>query len=155
MDAYLPSPCPCSVFTQHHRLIKEENGKILSRTNPFYNVSRQPGTAYTDGDLAQQSIDRLQPLDAHPGVFICLAHDDVLFQTLPLFNDDPTADFNDWRERGYCRRSLWAFLNDLPQEGKPSAKLLVDGLRRDGKLITWSEENGFQDADAHAPRGPK
>lgn len=114
-----------------------------ARIEPFYDVSRAPGSAYGFPDLAQKSINSLQDLDAQPNIFICLAHDEVLFQVLPLFNDDKMEDINDWQKRGlkeYCR---WGFLNDLPRGGEPGRKPLV-GQWRDGRQITWKgEEKGF------------
>lgn len=115
-----------------------------ARIEPFYDVSRAPGSAYSFPDLAQRSINSLQDLDAQPNIFICLAHDEVLFQVLPLFNDDKMEDINDWQKRGlkeYCR---WGFLNDLPRGGEPGRKPLVVGQWRDGRQITWKgEEKGF------------
>ncbi|KAK2468907.1 hypothetical protein H9L39_19499 [Fusarium oxysporum f. sp. albedinis] len=142
LDDYYPSPCPCSAFTQHHPK-STGNG---ARTEPFYDVSHAPGSAYSFPDLAQASIYSLQHLDAQPNVFICLAHDEVLFHILPLFNNDATKDINDWQERGlreYCR---WGFLNDLPKGGKPGRNPLVIGQWRHGKQIKWdSREKGFID----------
>ncbi|RKK10095.1 hypothetical protein BFJ65_g15395 [Fusarium oxysporum f. sp. cepae] len=140
LDEYYPSPCPCSVFTQHHPKATGMDARI----EPFYDVSRAPGSAYSFPDLAQRSINSLQDLDAQPNIFICLAHDEVLFQVLPLFNDDKMEDINDWQKRGlkeYCR---WGFLNDLPRGGEPGRKPLVVGQWRDGRQITWKgEEKGF------------
>lgn len=140
-DPCHPCPCPCTIFTQLHPTATGED----ARTKPFYEVSQDPGSAYTSGVVAQKSIDRLQALDAHPNIFICLAHDDILFDTLPLFNDDPTKDINDWNNRGYKEYCRWAFLDELPKDGKPSREPLVVGLWREGKRVTWSKEEGFVD----------
>jgi len=143
LDSYYPSPCPCSAFTQHH---PKATG-TEARTNPFYDVSRAAGSAYSFGDEAQKSLNKLQLLDAHSGIFVCLAHDDVLFDVLPLFNDDTTKDINDWQKRGlkeYCR---WAFLNELPKGKKPGREPLVVGLWRQGKQVTWDKDKGFVDVD--------
>ncbi|KAM6510428.1 hypothetical protein FSOLCH5_010868 [Fusarium solani] len=143
LDSYYPSPCPCSAFTQHH---PKATGSE-ARTKPFYDVSRAAGSAYSFGDDAQKSLDKLQLLDAHSDIFVCLAHDDVLFDVLPLFNNDTTKDINDWKKRGlkeYCR---WAFLNELPKGKKPGREPLVVGLWRQGKQVTWDNEKGFVDAE--------
>ncbi|CAG9946968.1 unnamed protein product [Clonostachys rosea f. rosea IK726] len=142
LDAYYPCPCPCSAFTQQHPRATGAD----ARTKTFYEVSREVGSAYSFGDIAQQSIDKLQALDAHPDIFICLAHDEILFNTLPLFNDDPTKDINCWKDRGHKEYCRWGFLNQLPKDKKPGQKPLVVGLWREGKRITWSKEEGFVDA---------
>ncbi|KAF5617821.1 metallo-beta-lactamase superfamily [Fusarium sp. NRRL 25303] len=142
LDEYYPTPCTCSVFTQHHPKAKGEE----ARTTPFYDVSRAPGSAYTFPELAQKSIYKLQDLDAQPYVFICLAHDEVLFRVLPLFNDDTSKDINDWQARGLKDYCQWGFLNDLPKGGKPGREPFVVGQWRNGRQITWKgRENGFVD----------
>jgi hypothetical protein len=147
LDAYYPRPCPCSMFTIHHPTPNNvgDTPSDQSRIKPFYDVSRAPGSAYSFGDVAQSSINTLQALDAHPGIFICLAHDDVLFSILPLLNEEPTTDINNWKSLGYKERSRWAFLNELPKGNKPGREPLVTGLWRDGKRITWKEDLGFVD----------
>lgn len=149
LDAYYPRPCPCSLFTTHHPAPKDvsKKGPDQSRTRPFYEISQEPGSAYSFGDIAQSSVNMLQALDAHPGVFICLAHDDVLFNILPLLNDEPTRDINEWKSLGYKERSRWAFLNELPKGSKPGRDPLVTGLWREGKLITWNSDCGFTDVE--------
>ncbi|KAI8673119.1 Lactamase-B domain-containing protein [Fusarium sp. Ph1] len=147
LDSYYPSFCPCSVFTAHHpaaRTCSVEDSDA-SRTNPFYKVSRVPGTVYIHGDAAQASIDKLRILDAYPGVFICLAHDAALFETLPIYNIDPDQDINDWKTAGYKENTRWAFLNELPKGDSPGRKALVQGLRREDKVIVWDEGKGFID----------
>ncbi|KAH6678771.1 beta-lactamase-like protein [Plectosphaerella plurivora] len=144
-----PSPCPSSVFTRIHPLAstadKNADWEAQARSTPFYQVSRNPGSAYTDGDLAQRSVDKLRPLDADPRVLVCLAHDNKLAILFPLFNNDPTASINDWKSQGYDDAARWDFLNDLPYEGARPRPPLVDGLRRDGRRIAWTAEGGFQD----------
>lgn len=140
LDEYYPTPCPCSVFTQHHPKAKGEE----ARTTPFYDVSCAPGSAYTFPELAQKSIYKLQDLDAQPNIFICLAHDEVLFQVLPLFNDDTSKDINDWQARGLKDYCQWGFLNDLPKGGKPGREPFVVGQWRNGRQIIWKGRgNGF------------
>lgn len=153
LDSYYPSPCPCSVFTAHHPAagtLSEEDADA-SRTSPFYKVSRVPGTVYIHGDAAQASIDKLRILDAHPGVFICLAHDAALFETLPVYNIDPDQDINDWKKAGYKESTRWAFLNELPKRDSPGREPLIQGLRRDDKVIVWDEGKGFVDETKSLP----
>ncbi|KAH7118339.1 beta-lactamase-like protein [Dactylonectria macrodidyma] len=149
LDAYYPRPCPCSMFTVHHPTPKKDGNNALnqSRTKPFYDISQAPGSAYSFGDVAQSSVNMLQALDAHPGIFICLSHDDVLFNILPLLNEEPTRDINDWQSLGYKERSRWAFLNELPKGDNPGREPLVTGLWRDGRQVTWRADSGFVDVE--------
>jgi hypothetical protein len=110
---------------------------------PFYEISRQVGSAYTFPDAAQLSIEGLQLLDASPDVFICLAHDGVLFDVLPLFNHDPSRDINDWQAQKYKERSLWGFLNEFPKGTQPGRPELVVGIRRNGKNVVLGEDLNF------------
>ncbi|KAH7265764.1 beta-lactamase-like protein [Fusarium solani] len=117
---YLPLPAT------HHPVVRtsSEEDSDASRTSPFYKVSRVPGTVYIHGDAAQASIDKLRILDAHPGVFICLAHDAVLFETLPVYNNDPNQDINDWKTAGY-----------------------KENTRRGDNVIVWDDGKGFVDVE--------
>ncbi|MBE3042496.1 hypothetical protein IMZ48_07945, partial [Candidatus Bathyarchaeota archaeon] len=119
---------------------------VRPQTEPYYQVSRTPGSAYGDADVAQHSINKLQQLDAHPDIFICLAHDGILFDILPLFNDAPGCDINDWRSRCYKERSRWAFLNELPKGDKPGREPLVSGRKRGSKELAWEAGRGFFEA---------
>ncbi|KAK5991855.1 hypothetical protein PT974_05241 [Cladobotryum mycophilum] len=120
---------------------------IKARTQPFFRIPVGPDTAFTDGHIAQQSIDKLLLFDAHPNIFICLSHDETLFHFLPLYNKDPSSDINDWKTRGYKENSRWYFLNELPKDGEPGRGPLVVGLKRDGKTIAWAEEKGFYELE--------
>lgn len=127
----------------HPKNDEKDRDSTSSRTTPFYEISRQPCSAYTDGDVAQDSVNRLQPLDAHPRILICLAHDSKLFDDLPMYNDDPSKDIDEWFKWNIKERSRWDFLNELPKGGKPGRKPLLQGLVRDGKRLKWTAEKGF------------
>lgn len=144
LDAYFPSPCPCSAFTVHHPLSKSEGGdEKRPRSHPFYDASRDPAGAYDFGDIAQQSIDMVKVLDANENIFICLAHDGALVKTLPLYNNSSTSDINDWKDRGYKENTRWEFLNELPRGDKPGRKPIADGVWRNGNRIVWKEGEGL------------
>ncbi|KAH6964659.1 beta-lactamase-like protein [Fusarium avenaceum] len=145
LDSWYPKPCPCSLFTQHHPTASKF-GSDEARKTPFYQVSRDPGSAYSFGDVAQESIKKLEALDAHPDILIALAHDDVLFNIFPLFNQNPSHTINDWKSKGYKERSRWSFLNELPKDGKPGRGPLVTGLTGAGRQVTWHKDTGFVDA---------
>ncbi|KAG8163356.1 hypothetical protein KVR01_006653 [Diaporthe batatas] len=112
VDALRPKPCPCSVFTAHHPAASQ--GDVKTRTQPFYNISTAPGSAYSFAAAAQKTAELVLLFDANPHVFVCLAHDGALFDVLPLYNSDPTSDINDWKDKDYDERAKWGFLNELP-----------------------------------------
>jgi hypothetical protein len=57
------------------------------------------------------TLDALKTLDAHPDVFVILAHDASLFDVLEFF---PTADLTGW-EKQPSKKDVgqWRFLNDF------------------------------------------
>jgi hypothetical protein len=126
--------CPCSIFTSCHP--NQED----SRTTPFYSVatgkSGQP-SFNSDPAEAQRSVDKLKEYDAHPQIFVCISHDLALLDLLPLFNDTPTEDINDWKKKGYKDQACWRFLSELPNEdGSPGRHPpLVEGCWREGEVI--------------------
>lgn len=140
LDAFFPCPCPCSIFTDLHPIANDPQD---ARSQPFYEVSRAPGSAYTSGDEAQGSINKLQPLDSDMNIFILLAHDSILFDVLPLFNDRPDRDINDWQARGYKSKTHWGFLNEFPRNNRPGRMPLVNGLRRNGRVIVYGSDGEF------------
>jgi hypothetical protein len=79
----------------------------------FFQVSTGPKSAYSDPKVAQQSVDKLKCLDADPNVFICLAHDNVLLDTLPLYNLSPKESINEWKAQGYKDKAFWGFVGDM------------------------------------------
>ena len=73
-----------------------------------------------------------------------MAHDNKLMELIPLFNDDPESSINGWQKAGFKSRARWDFLGDLPcNDMLPKREPLVEGLRKDGKLISWNVERGF------------
>lgn len=135
LDSCFDSPCPCSLFTDCHPASDADE----KRTTPYYTASKAPGSAYIDPAVANQSIDGLKEFDANPDVFVCLAHDPTLFDVLPLLNISSENDINDWKEKGYKDQTRWRFLNELPRDGKPGRKPIVEGLWRDGKQVDRAE----------------
>lgn len=132
-DAYFPSPCPCSLFTDHHPLKSKGfmNASIDSQTSPFYRVSTDSAAAYVDPVVSQRSVDRLVDFDASPSILICLAHDTTMLRDLPTLNDSPEDDLNSWQQRGYKKKIQWGWLNDLPRNGKPAREMVVQGFWRE------------------------
>ncbi|KAJ5398590.1 beta-lactamase-like protein [Penicillium sp. CMV-2018d] len=139
-NAIFPLSCPCSLFANIHPIAKDAEA---ARSQPFYEISRAVGSAYTFGDDAQRSINKLQPFDSDPNIFILLAHDTVLFDVLPLFNEYPGLHINDWQQKGYKDQSHWGFLNELPRDNRPGKEPLVSGLRRNGTFLVYGNDGEF------------
>ncbi|POR32500.1 Uncharacterized protein TPAR_07279 [Tolypocladium paradoxum] len=138
-DAYFPTACPCSLFTDHHPLKTwgGVNPTIDPRTTPFYRVSTDTTAAYVDPTVSQHSVEKLVDFDASPSILICLAHDETMLRSLPTLNDNPEDDLNNWQQRGYKKKIHWGWLNDLPRNGKPARETAVQGFWREKK--PWPE----------------
>jgi hypothetical protein len=130
---FFPQPCPCSLFTNHHPQLADNNSDDQRRHTPFFKVSTLKASAYIDPSTAQRSVDNLMHFEQSPDVMVCLAHDRALFKFLPTFNDDARASLNDWKSKGWKEKCRWDWLNELPRNGKPGRKKIVDGFWRDGK----------------------
>ncbi|EXJ80345.1 hypothetical protein A1O1_08489 [Capronia coronata CBS 617.96] len=131
--AYFPSPCPCTLFTDHHPLLPHGADLDEKKKTPFFRVSAHEKSAYVDPPIAQESVDKLLAFESSPQVLVCLAHDKTLHKHLPTLNEDPELTLNDWQERGWKEKCRWDWLNELPRNGKPGRKPVVEGFWRDGK----------------------
>ncbi|KAL2059326.1 hypothetical protein ABVK25_000618 [Lepraria finkii] len=126
LDARHPIPCPCSIFQSVHR------DPPNYRTSTFYQVTQQ-GAWYVDPPTAQKSVNSLEEFDAHPDVFVCVAHDGGIMPVVDWF---PKGTLNGWRAQGWKSASQWGFLNELPIDGKPGRPQIAPGLVRDGKVVS-------------------
>lgn len=131
LDAYFPSPCPCTLFGDCHPGHSEEE----KRTTPYYKASKAAGSAYVDPQTADISINSMKEFDASEDVFVCLAHDPSLFEVLPLMNTAKEHSVNNWKEKGWKHKTRWMFLNELPRDGKPGRDPIIFGYWRDGKKV--------------------
>lgn len=131
--AYFPTPCPCSLFTEHHPLLSGKGNPVGSKTTPFFKVSAHEKSANVDPPTAQDSVNKLLGFESCPRVFVCLAHDAALFKRLPTLNKDPQSTLNDWEKQGWKDKCRWDWLNELPRNGNPGRKPVVEGFWRDGK----------------------
>ena len=127
LDPRFNRPCPCSMFQHSHR--DNEN----FRTTSFYKVTQEEGAWYVDPPTAQESVDKLEEFDAHPDVFVCVAHDGGL---LPIVDWFPSASINEWKAKGWKERSRWGFLNELPIDGQPGRPRLVPGVVKEGRVVS-------------------
>ena len=82
-----------------------------------------------------QSISAMQEFDASENVLVLIAHDPTLLKVLPVLNDAPLRDLNDWKERGYKTRLQWGWLNELPRDGRPGRTMLVKGAWHNDREI--------------------
>jgi glyoxylase-like metal-dependent hydrolase (beta-lactamase superfamily II) len=133
LDTHIPDPCPCSLFTAVHPAGPASSD---SRTTPFFEVSSFAQSAYLDREQAAESIKESQRFDEHPDVFVCIAHDPTLLEVLPFLNDQPNKDLNSWQEEGLKERARWGWLNELPRDGKPGRAIYVEGVWKDGELVS-------------------
>ncbi len=138
--SYFPSPCLCSLFTDHHPQLSNDTSPEERQKTPFYKVSSHKASAYIDPSTAQKSVNKLLNLEQDPNVMICLAHDEALLKYLPTFNEDPKSDLNDWKHQEWKEKCRWDWLNELPRNGKPGRTLIVEGFWRDGKPWDRSKE---------------
>jgi hypothetical protein len=106
---------------------------------PFYKVSTHGASAYVEPPTAQDSVNKLLGFEQSHNVMVCLAHDEALLKHLPTLNDHPGSALNDWKSRGWKDKTRWDWLNELPRNGKPGRKLIVEGFWRDGK--PWDRSN--------------
>lgn len=95
-------------------------------------------TVYPDIVNAQASVDKMQALDQNENILVCIAHDAVLLDYLPVFNKNPDQEINGWKKDGVKQKSHWGWMRDIPIDGQPAHAPLVEGFWRDGKQ--WDYE---------------
>ncbi|KAJ6137346.1 hypothetical protein N7471_003832 [Penicillium samsonianum] len=126
---HAPIPCPCSL-TRHH---PNADNELVGRTAPWYKMAGEFPTAYHDIHESRASVSKMQALDQNDDILVCLAHDAILLDVMPIFNEDPKKDINGWRERGLKDKCHWDWLSEVPIDGKPAQTPLIQGFWRDGK----------------------
>lgn len=98
-------PCPGSLLSDsvsHEHFAVD--GKI-PEDRPLLEI----GPTYEDVEVAKQSIKTLsETFDAHPDVFVILAHDGSLLETIDMF----PKSLNAWKEKGWKEKVMWAFLEE-------------------------------------------
>ncbi|KAL1909728.1 hypothetical protein Sste5344_004576 [Sporothrix stenoceras] len=148
-DYWNSSPQTCAMIGKNLVGMQVDYGIDEILTSTGFNLENL-NSVYAYPRDAQTSVDKIKLLDAHPGVFVCMAHDHALFDTLPLYNNHPEQDINDWRERGYKDMTCWAFLNELPRDNTSGQDVMVRGLRRaDNTVMEWDCDKGFIDTVQH------
>ncbi|TDZ32328.1 Cytochrome P450 monooxygenase andK [Colletotrichum spinosum] len=129
------SVCPCSFFTPHH---PNAEGEDAARKEPWYKLPVGEHTVYTDLQQAATSVSRMSELDVRDDVMVCLAHDASLLGVLPVFNNQPERDINEWRKEGWKETTYWSWLNEVAVGGKKPREPEVEGFWRDGEQ--WDYE---------------
>jgi len=97
-------PCPGHLIfnsVSHHFYQEGETTAMSSRSRPLLTI------AVPKADT-QCSIDIAANFDAHPDVWVVLAHDTSLQGTIELF----PATLNQWKEKRWKERVIWAFLEE-------------------------------------------
>ncbi|KAH8902039.1 hypothetical protein BR93DRAFT_954115 [Coniochaeta sp. PMI_546] len=143
-SAALPLPDTIPVSAIPHL---SSDQSVASKT-PWYGMPPQWPTAYHDYETARASVLKMQELDAKDNVFVCLAHDAMLLDVLPVFNKDPGKDCNNWRESGWKQKCHWGWLNEVPVDGQPAHSPIVKGFWRDGKQ--WDYDLYKKQSSKHA-----
>jgi hypothetical protein len=132
LDPGLPSPCPSSIFLNAHPI----QDKSLACKTPFYNLTHDKHSSYTDREQAVEDIEKMKSFDANEDVLVLLAHDRTLLQgILPVFNEQPEENLRDWKEKGWREKLRWGWLNDLPRNGKSGREEMVTGVWREGREV--------------------
>ncbi|CAK7203201.1 hypothetical protein SEUCBS139899_005932 [Sporothrix eucalyptigena] len=110
---------------------------------PLFHLSSTANTVSLDVKAGQESIAKMLQFEASADVLVCIAHDLALVKMLPLLNDDPSRDINDWQVQGYKDKARWFWLSELPlSDGSPGPATLpfVDGKYWRGiKINSWAE----------------
>ncbi|KAF9267230.1 Metallo-hydrolase/oxidoreductase [Marasmius fiardii PR-910] len=109
-------PCPgnllsvikASISTEHFPSFHADMGQLdLSNCGtPLLTVPHGP-SVYTDRERSIESQKTLGLLDAHPDVFVIIAHDTTLVGVISLFPDR----LDDWKEKGWKEKAVWSFVD--------------------------------------------
>ncbi|KAL0577058.1 hypothetical protein V5O48_004939 [Marasmius crinis-equi] len=78
---------------------------LKERETSFLSVAPPP-SFYADRDQSIESQKTLGVLDAHKDIFVIIAHDPTLAGVVELFPET----LNNWKEKGWKEKTIWAFL---------------------------------------------
>ncbi|KAK7048270.1 Metallo-beta-lactamase superfamily protein [Favolaschia claudopus] len=107
-------PCPGELLSAtRHSVSKEHFASpgssefdLAARNTPMFEVIE--GGAYADPAAARDSIAKIGPFDANEDIFIAMAHDESLVDTIgpyPLVMDS-------WKEKGWKNQAIWASFDE-------------------------------------------
>lgn len=97
---------PLDASLPNHQSLLEIHPKH-SPTEPFMTPSP---AMFPQLEQANETIRKIQELDAADNVFVILPHDGSLVESIPLF----PRPINDWMERGLGNSTRWLFCRDFP-----------------------------------------
>lgn len=81
---------------------------LSSKSEPFFEVAA-PSLIFPDRDASIDTVSKIQQLDGQESVFVVMAHDLSIRDTIPLF----PKRINRWKTSGIKGDSRWAFCRDL------------------------------------------
>ncbi|KAL1873832.1 hypothetical protein Daus18300_003704 [Diaporthe australafricana] len=81
---------------------------LSSKSDPFFEVAA-PSLIFPDKDASFDTVSKIQELDGLESVFVVMAHDLSIRDTIPLF----PKKVNGWKTSGIKGDSRWAFCRDL------------------------------------------
>jgi hypothetical protein len=147
-----PMPCPCAFFSDHHPQLHNDeidSSTVKKNEEPFYHLSTHKHSSYKNPALAKVTTAKMQQyFDSDPDVLVCLAHDTALVDLLPVFNNEPEKDLNNWQELGMKEKCHWGWLGELPRYDKDGKVIgqgyreipIVEGLWKEGRRIASFNE---------------
>ncbi|CZT12469.1 uncharacterized protein RCO7_07698 [Rhynchosporium graminicola] len=81
---------------------------LSSKSDPFFTVAA-PSPLFPDKDASFDTVSKIQELDGLESVFVVMAHDSSIRETIPLF----PKKINSWKMSGVKGDTRWAFCRDL------------------------------------------
>jgi glyoxylase-like metal-dependent hydrolase (beta-lactamase superfamily II) len=113
---YMPLPRTIvpSTPSSAHASISACPGELLqeltigrSPNAPFFTVAKGP--VFLDHEVAMETVKKIQELDAAKNVFVVIAHDLSLRESIPLFPEH----INGWMEENLKVKTRWLFCRDF------------------------------------------
>ncbi|KAJ6581614.1 beta-lactamase-like protein [Mycena capillaripes] len=110
-------PCPAHLLEESKSSIstdyfwspgsREGAFDLLSRSQQFLAISDLPDSFYADPVTSQVSLEKLATFDADPDIFIVVAHDISLRESIPYF----PQSLNNWKASHLKERTVWNFID--------------------------------------------
>ncbi|KAJ6515092.1 beta-lactamase-like protein [Mycena vitilis] len=110
-------PCPAhqleetktSISTDYFWSPQSRDGAfdLLSRAQQLLAVSDLPDSFYADPVASQVSLEKLATFDADPDIFVVVAHDISLRDSIPYFPES----LNNWKADHLKEKTVWSFID--------------------------------------------
>ncbi|KAH7927167.1 hypothetical protein BV22DRAFT_1032176 [Leucogyrophana mollusca] len=101
-------PCPGALIAESKAAFAPQftvDGDLESRSTPLLSIPTGP-SFYVDRDTSQASLEKLEVFDAHPDVFVLIAHDASLDGVVAMFPES----MNNWKALSWKEKATWAFV---------------------------------------------